>query len=62
MFAFVLSVKEEKKVSKSEWKIEDVINQLKKVKTLKRFAPLLLPVDSRPGSGEDMIYGLGGKV
>ncbi|MBA7496300.1 hypothetical protein ES702_06899 [subsurface metagenome] len=35
---------------------------LQKVKALKASASLLLPVDSRPASGEEMIYGLGGNV
>jgi len=35
---------------------------LEKVKALKGFAPLLLPVDRFPGVGEEMIYGLGGNV
>jgi dipeptidyl aminopeptidase/acylaminoacyl peptidase len=35
---------------------------LQKIKILKKFAPLLLSVDSRPASGEETIYGLGGNV
>jgi len=35
---------------------------LKKVKELKGFAPLLLPVDSFQGAGKEMIFGLGGNV
>jgi dipeptidyl aminopeptidase/acylaminoacyl peptidase len=35
---------------------------LEKVKALKGFVPLLLPVDRFPGVGEEMIYGLGGNV